>query len=97
MTINTSPTSQALTVRTVVIVTPVGMMTVKIVSVQTGVRIHWEIQGSKLRWRWFVDVDYFIAINVHTQPLDLRCRWRLVQKHVSQSLMDKRGKAMLPA
>ena len=73
------------------------MTTVKIASVQTGVRKHWEIQGSQSRWRWFVDVDYFIAINVHTQPLDLRCRWRLVQKHVSQSLVDKRGKAMLPA
>ena len=33
---------------------------------------------------WFVDVDYFIAINVHTQPLDLRCWWRLVQKRVSR-------------
>ena len=22
-------------------------------------------------------VDYFITINLHTQPLDLRCRWRL--------------------
>ena len=42
-------------------------------------------------------VDYFKAINVHTQPLDLQCQWRLVQKHVSQSLVDKRGKAMLPA
>ena len=42
-------------------------------------------------------VDYFIAINVHTQQLDLRCRWRLVQKRVSQLLVDKRGKAMLPA
>ena len=73
------------------------MMTVKIASVQTGVRKHWEIQGSQSRWQWFVDIDYFIAINAHTQPLDLRCRWRLVQKRVSQSLVDKRGKAMLPA
>ena len=73
------------------------MTTVKIASVKTGVRKHWEIQGSQSRWRWFVDVDYFIAINVHTQPLDLRHRWRLVQKRVFQSLVDKRGKAMLPA
>ena len=71
------------------------MMTVKIARVKTGMRKHWEIQGSQLHWRWFVDVDYFIAINVHTQPLDLQCRWRLVQKRVSQSLVDKRGKAML--
>ena len=73
------------------------MTTVKIASVKTGVKKHWEIQNSQSRWRWFVDVDYFIAINVHTQPLDLRCRWRLVQKSVSYSLVDKRGKAMLPA
>ena len=73
------------------------MATVKIASVKTGVRKHREIQGSQSRWWWFVDVDYFIAINVHTQPLDLRCRCILVQKNVSQSLVDKRGKAMLPA
>ena len=73
------------------------MTTVKIASVKTGVRKHWEIQGSQSHWRWFVDVDYFIAINVHTQPLDLRCGWRLIQKRVSESLVDKRGKAMLPA
>ena len=45
----------------------------------------------------FVDVDYFITINVHAQPLDLRYQWRLVQKRVSQSLVDKRGKTLLPA
>ena len=38
------------------------MTTVKIASIKTGVRKHWEIQGSQLRW--FVDVDYFITINV---------------------------------
>ena len=75
--------SQALTVRVVTTVTPVNMTTVKIASVKTGVRKHWEIQGSQLRWWWFVDVDYFITINIHAQPLDLRCRWRLVQKCVS--------------
>ena len=73
------------------------MTTVKIASVKAGVRKHWEIQYSQTRWRRFVKVDYFIAINVHTQPLDLRCQWRLFQKRVSQSLVDKRGKAMLPA
>ena len=97
MKCDTCPASQALAVRTVIIVTPVSMTTVKIASVKTGLRTHWEIQGSQSRWRWFVDVDYFILINVHTQPFDLRCRWRLVQKRVSQSLVDKRGKAMHPA
>ena len=94
---NTCLFSQTLTVRTVAVVTPVSMTTVKIASVKTGVRKHWEIQGLQSRWRWFVDVDYFITINVDTQPLDLRCRWRLVQKRVFQSLVDKRDKAMLPA
>ena len=68
-TINTCPASQALTVQTVVVVTPVSMMTVKIASIKTGVRKQWEIHDSQLHWWWFVDVDYFIAINVHTQPL----------------------------
>ena len=40
------------------------MTTVKIASVQTGVGKYWEIQGSQSRWQWFVDVDYFIAINL---------------------------------
>ena len=73
------------------------MMTVKIASAKAGVRKHWEIQRSQSRWWWFVDVDYFIAINVQTQPLDLRFWWRLVQKRLSQSLVDKRVKAVLPA
>ena len=42
------------------------MTTVKIASVKTEVRKHWEIHGSQSRWRWLVDVDYFITINVHT-------------------------------
>ena len=73
------------------------MTTVKIASVKTGVRKHWEIQGSQSRWRWFVDVDYLITINVLKKPVNIRCGWRLIQNRVSQSLVDKRGKAMLPA
>ena len=73
------------------------MTTVKFTSIKTEVRKHWEIQGLQLCWWWFVDVKYFIAINVHAQPLDLQCQWRLVQKRVSQSLVDKYSKAMLPA
>ena len=42
-------------------------------------------------------VSLFITINVHAQPLNLRCCWRLVQKRIPQSVMDKRGKAILPA
>ena len=37
------------------------MTTVKIPSIKTDVRKHWEIQGLQSRWRWFVDVDYFIV------------------------------------
>ena len=48
-TINTCPASQALTVRTVIIVTPISMTTVEIASIKTGVRKPWEIQGSQLR------------------------------------------------
>ena len=36
----------------------------------------------QLCWWRFADVDYFITINIHTRPLNLRCRWRLVQKHM---------------
>ena len=80
--IDTCPFSKTLTFRAVVNITPVSMTTVKVGSVKTWVRKHWEIQELQSRWWWLVDVDYFIAINVHTQPLDFRCRWRLVQKRV---------------
>ena len=76
--------------------TPIDVATVKIAGVKAGEE-NWEIHGSQSRWSRFVDVDYFITINVYTQPLNLRCRWRLVQKRVFQSLVDKRGKNMLPA
>ena len=46
---------------------------------------------------FFLSIIFTPHIKVHTQLLDLRCRWRLVQKRVSQSLVDKRGKAILPA
>ena len=67
------PASQALTVRTVIIVTPISMTTVKIASIKTGVRKHKEIQRSQSRWWRFVDVDYFIIINVHAQsPMSMK-------------------------
>ena len=40
------------------------MTTVEIASIKTGVRKYWAILGLQSRWWRFVDVDYFITINV---------------------------------
>ena len=76
-------------VRTVIIVTPVSMTTIKIASIKTWVREHWEIQRSQSRWWRFVDVDYFISTYNHLIS-NVGVDW-------SNSVSDKRDMAMLPA
>ena len=57
---------------------PVDMGTIKIASIKNGVREHSEMRRlQSRRWR-FVDIDDSITINVHAQPLGLRCSWRLI-------------------
>ena len=94
--VNTCLTSQALSIPTIGTIAPVSMQAVKLTSMKTGVREHWEIRGlQSCRWR-FVEIDYFVPINVNTQTFGLRFKWGLLQKRAFQSLMNKRGKAVLP-
>ena len=41
--------------------------TVEIARIEKGVKKQWEIQGLQSPWWRFLDVDYFININVHAQ------------------------------
>ena len=57
--------NQALSIGTAGSITPVDMQTIKIASIENGVRKHWEIRRlQSSRWR-FVDIDDSITINVH--------------------------------
>ena len=47
-------------------------------------------------WR-FVDVNDLISCDVYAQPLSLWLFWRLIDQWPFQPLMDKRGKAVIPA
>ena len=74
------PSNKALSIGTAGSITPVDMWTIKIASIENGVREHWEIRRLQSRtWR-FVDIDNSITINIHTQPLSLQCCWRLINK-----------------
>ena len=96
-TFKTCPTNKALSIGTTGSITPVDMWTIKIASIENGVREHWEIRRLQLR-RWkFVGIYNSLTINVHAQPLSLRCSWRLINKGPFLPVLDKCGKAMLPA
>ena len=59
------PSNKALSIGTAGPITPIDMRTIKIASVENGVRKQWDIRRLQLRrWR-FVDIDDFITINVH--------------------------------
>ena len=74
------PSNKALFIGTAGSINPVNMWTIKIASIENGVREHWEIRRLQSRkWR-FVDIDNSITINVLAQPLSLRCSWILINK-----------------
>ena len=51
----------------------------KIASIKNEKKKHWEIKRwQSRRWR-VVDIDNSITINVHAQPLSLRCSLRLAK------------------
>ena len=61
------PSNKALSIVPAGSATPVDMRTIKIASIENGVREHWEIRRLKSRrWR-FVGIDDSITINVHGQ------------------------------
>ena len=45
----------------------------------------------------FVDVNDLVSCNVYAQPLSLWLFWRLIDQRAFQPLVNKRGKAVVPA
>ena len=74
------PSNKALSIGTAGSITPVDMQTIEITSIENGVREHWEIRCLQSQWWRFVEIDNSITINIHAQPLSLRCSWRLINK-----------------
>jgi len=78
-------------------VIPVDMLAVEVTNIQIGM---WERRDGRWcesqAWR-FVDVNYLVSCNVYAQPLSLWLFWRLINQWPFQPLMDKRGKAVVPA
>jgi len=91
------PRSPALSVRGCFVATPVDVLAVEVTDVQTG---GWERRYGRWcesrAWR-FVNVNDLVSCNVKAQPLSLWLFWRLVDQWPFQPLMDKRGKAVVPA
>jgi len=91
------PGVQALAVRGCCVGTPVDMLAIEVANVQTGV---WERRDGRMSesraWR-FVDVDDLVICDVYTQPLSLWLIWRLIDQWPFHPLVDKRGKAVIPA
>ena len=73
------------------------MLAVEVADVQTGV---WERRDGRWcesrAWR-FVDINDLIFSNVYVQPLSLWLFCRLIDQWPFQPLVDKRGKAVIPA
>jgi len=91
------PGVQALAVRGCCVVTPVEMLSIEVASVQTGAWERRDGRRSESRaWR-FVDVDDLATCDAYTQPLSLWLIWRLIDRWPFQTLVDKRGKAVIPA
>ena len=72
------PRYKALSIDIAGSITPVDMWTIKIASIENGVREHLEIRCLQSHRGRFVDTDDSITINVHAQPVSLRCSWRLI-------------------
>ena len=93
----TRPSNKVLSIGTAGSTNPVDVRTIKIASRENGVREYWETRRlESRRWR-LVNTDDSTTINVHAQPLILRCSRRLINKRPPQPTMDKCGKVMLPA
>ena len=91
------PGIQALTVWRCFVVTPVDMLAVEVANVQTGMWERRDGRWSESRaWR-FVGVDDLVSYDVYAQPLSLWLFWRLIDQWPFQPLVDKRGKAVVPA
>ena len=76
--IGACPGQKAVSIRAVGVITPIDMGAVEIIRIQTGVDEHWKVGNLQPRWWRFVDVNDFITVNIHAQPLSLRCRGRLI-------------------
>ena len=91
------PGVQALIVRRCCVVTPVDMLAVEVANVETGV---WERRYGRWcesrAWR-FVDANDLISCDVCAQPLCLWLFCRLIDQWPFQPLVNKRGKAVVPA
>ena len=95
--VKASSSNKTLSIDTAGSLIPVNMWTIKIASIKNGVREHWNIRRlQSRRWR-FVDIDDSTTINVHAQPLSLQCSRGLINTDPFLPVMEKRGKAMLPA
>ena len=71
-TVKACSNNKTLSISTAGSMTPVDMWTIKIASIENGVREHWEIRCLQSgRWR-FVDIDNYITINVDAQPLSFQ-------------------------
>jgi len=80
-----------------VVIPAVDMLAVEVTNIQTEV---WERRDGhwceSRAWR-FVDVNDLISCDVYAQPLSLWLFWRLIDQWPFQPLVDKRGKAVIPA
>ena len=64
--VSTCPVGQAITICTVGVIAPVSMLVVEIASIEAGMREYWKNGYLQPCWRGFVNVDNFVAINIHT-------------------------------
>ena len=91
------PGVQALTVRRCFVLAPVDMLAVEVTDIQAGVSERRDGRWCESRaWR-VVDVHDLVSCDVYTQPLSLWLYWRLIDQWPFLPLMDKRGKAVVPA
>ena len=88
---------QALTVRRCFVVTPVDMLAVEVANIHTGMWEHRDGRWCESRaWR-FVGVNDLVSCDVYAQLLSLWLFWKLIDQWPFQPLMEKCGKAVVPA
>ena len=75
----------------------VHMLAIEVANLQTGVWEHGDGRWCEPRaWR-FVHVDDPVFWDVYAQPLKLWMLWRLIDHWSFPPLVNKRGKAVIPA